>query len=176
MDVQETKNTQQILKSRAEKLAKPIERTEQISEFDEVLVFNLGEEKYAIETKYVTEVYPHKNYTILPCAPAFVFGLANVRRKILLIIDLKVLFSIPNEVGSQKKLVILRYDHKSFAILSDGFTSIRKIPKEGLQASLPTLTGIREDFLKGLLVDGTVILDGQRLLNSKHLIVDEKVD
>jgi len=168
-------NKLQILKKRADILAKPIERQELLENFIEVLVFNLGEEHFAIETKYITEVYPLKEYNILPDAPAFVYGLTNIRRKILLIIDLAVLFSIPNEINTLKKLLILGTDEPKFAIVTDGFRDIRRIPKDRLQPSLPTLTGIREDFLLGILIDGTVILDGQKLLTSKYLIVDETV-
>lgn len=167
---------QKILRERAEKLAKPVEKQEIAEHFIEVLVFQLGQESYGIETKYISEVYPLKAYTPLPSAPAFVYGLANVRRKIVLIVDLKVLFSIPEENNSQKKLVILGNDENGFALLSDTFSEIRKIPKDNLQASLPTLTGIREEFLKGLTTDNVVILDGQKLLTSQVLVVDETIN
>lgn len=171
------KNKKQILKNRAEKLAIPIEKLANTSDFMEVVVFSLADEKYAIETQYIEEVYPLKEYTVLPCVPPFIFGLTNVRRKIMLIINLKVLFSIPaSELDAEQKLVILGKHDASFALLTDGFTGIQNISKERMQSSLPTFTGIREDFLKGIMGDGTVVLDGQKLLKSKQLILNEIVD
>lgn len=167
-------NPLEILRSRKEKLAKPIGQQELNGDRLEVMVFNLGDESYAIETKYIVEVYPLKEYTPLPCTPPFVYGLTNVRRKILLIIDLKVLFSIPSKEGTDlKRLIILGTEEYGFGILTDGFKEIQKVAKEGLQTSLPTLTGIRGDFLKGLMNDGTVILDGEKLLKSKALVIED---
>lgn len=172
MNVEKNKN---ILKRRAEKLAKSIESDDSAADSIEVLIFELGEEKYGIETKYISEVYPLKNHTLLPCVPSFVYGLANVRRKIVLIVDLKVLFSIPDDKTAPKKLIILGNDESGFSIVTDGLSEIQRISKDKLQTSLPTLTGVREDFLKGLMTDGTVILDGQKLLTSQYLIVNESV-
>ena len=73
-------------------------------------------------------------------------------------------------------MVILGSDEKGFSIITDGFIEIQKIVKESLQTSLPTLTGIREDFLKGLTPNGIVILDGQKLLTSDHLVINEGVN
>lgn len=165
-----------ILRERAEKLAKPLEEQESLTHSLEILIFTLGEENYGIETKYIVEVNPLKDFTPLPSAPTYVYGLANVRRKILLIIDLKKLFSIPEESNISNKLVILGNVEKSFAILIDNFSGIRKISKDNLQSSLPTLTGIRQEFLKGLTNDGVVILDGQKLLSSQYLIINETIN
>lgn len=165
-----------VLVERAEILARTIgEKKEKIDSL-EIIPFKLDQETFALETQYVKEVYPLKEYTFLPCAPAFVYGLANVRRRIFPIIDLKVLFNIPNDVNAEKKLLILENEEIELAILIDHFNTIRTISKNELQLSLPTLTGIRQDFLKGLIVDGTVILDGQKLMTSLYLALDVNVD
>lgn len=166
----------EILRRRAEKLAKPIDKLEQMGETYEIMIFNLGEENYAIETKYIEEIYPLKEYTVLPGTPSFVLGLTNVRRKIILIIDLKVLFSIPPKTEELQKLIILSSEENYFGILSDGINGIQKVMKEGLQSSLPTLTGVRADFLKGILSNGTVLLDGEKLLTSKTLKIEDAVE
>lgn len=160
-----------ILKKRAEILSKPIDNQKIMIDLLEIIPFRLGAENFAIETKYVKEIYPLKNTTFLPCAPNFVYGLTNVRRRILPIIDLKIVFSIPDSEKQGRQLLIVESEEAEFAILIDGYSTVREIPKNDLQASLPTLTGIREDFLKGLIVDGTVILDGQKLLSSSYLVI-----
>ncbi len=167
--------TEEILKNRAKQLAKPKEH--EVAEADnfEVLVFRLAHERYAIETKYVREVYPLKDYTPIPCAPQFVFGMINVRRKILTVIDLKVLFSLPEGSHDDGKIIILQYIEKEFGILSNGFEGIMQIPINKLQTSLPTLTGIKQEFLKGVTPDGIVLLDGKKLLLCKQIVVDETV-
>lgn len=167
---------EEILKERAKNLAKPKELDVLKGEYLEVLVFKLAHERYGIETKYAKEVHPLKDYTSIPCTPAFIFGLINVRRKILTVIDLKILFGLPEELHEGSKIIILQDNEKEFGILSDGFEGILKIPVSKIQTSLPTLTGIRQDFFKGVTLEKVVILDGKKLLSSKQIICEEMVE
>src|SRR5438105_1526909 len=43
----------------------------------EVLEFRLGFETYGIESAFVQEVYPLKDFTPLPCTPSFVLGITS---------------------------------------------------------------------------------------------------
>jgi purine-binding chemotaxis protein CheW len=62
-----------------------------------------------------------------------------------------------------------------FGILADAITGVRLLPVSDIQPSLPTLTGIREDYLKGVTPGRTVILDAQRLLADEGIVVQEHV-
>lgn len=169
-------NKETILKERAEILSRTVKEQNNIINPIEIIPFKLNYESFALETKYIKEIYPLKDYTSLPCAPAFMHGLTNVRRRIMPIIDLKVLFSLPDKVDLKKNLLIIENEDVEFAILINSFSSIRTLSNDELQITLPTLTGIRQDFLKGLIVDGTVILDGQKLLTSTYLVIDASID
>jgi purine-binding chemotaxis protein CheW len=45
-----------------------------------------------------------------------------------------------------------------------------------LQPSLPTLTGIRGEYLKGVTQEGLVILDVEKVLSDKNIVVHEQVE
>lgn len=175
-DKNSTEYKRKIFKERAQILSRLVKEPEQHNDSICIIPFKLNQEVFALETKYIKEIFPLKNYTFLPCAPAFVYGLTNVRRRILPIIDLKVFFSLPNDVNIDKKLLIIENEEVELAILIDSFSSLRTVPKDELQTSLPTLTGVRQDFLKGLIVDGTVILDGQKLLTSSYLVIETVIE
>jgi len=53
---------------------------------------------------------------------------------------------------------------------------VRSIPVESLQPSLPTLTGIRSDYLKGVTDECLVVLDLARLLADPKIIVHDEVE
>ena len=80
-----------ILKTRAEVLAREPDKIEQ-GEQIEVVGFTLSYEQYGVESLYVREVYPLKEYTPVPCTPAFVLGIINLRGEILSILDLRKFF------------------------------------------------------------------------------------
>jgi purine-binding chemotaxis protein CheW len=62
-----------------------------------------------------------------------------------------------------------------FGILADSIIGVRTIPLTELQPSLPTLNGVREEYLKGVSKDRTVVLDGKKLLSDRKLIVHEEI-
>lgn len=173
----EDQKKQEILRLRAEKLAKPLKTESTPGNIIEVIVFELGGEHYALEAKYIREVYPLKDYTSLPGAPSFVYGLINVRRKILPLINMKKFFGLPeSQESSRSKVIILEEGDLEFGILADSIAGVRKIAPDEIQISLPSLTGVRLEFLKGVTQDRLVILDGSKLLSDEKIIVHETVE
>lgn len=169
--------TQRILKARAQALAREPVQAEAANERLEVVEFLLAYEHYAVESRYVREVYPLENLTPLPCTPAFVLGMINLRGEILSVIDIKKFFDLPEKgLTDLNKVIVLRSENMLFGILADAITGVRRVPIADLQSSLPTLTGIREVYLRGITPDRTVILDAEKLLSDANIIVQEQVD
>ena len=168
--------TQRILKARAQALAREPEPAEAAGERIEVVEFLLAHERYALESQYVREVYPLENLTPLPCTPAFVLGIVNLRGEILSVIDLKKFFELPEKgLTDLNKVIVLQSGNMLFGILADVIAGVRRIPVTDIQPSLPTLTGVREEYLKGVTPGRTVILDAEKLLTDESIIVQEQV-
>lgn len=166
---------QDILTRRARQLAEPPEQETEI-QLIEVVSFLLAYETYAIETAYVREVYPLKDLTPLPCTPPFVAGIVNVRGQVMSVIDMKQLFQLP-VVGltDHNKVVIISDGTMEFGILTDAILGVRHIPLPDIQHDLPTLSGMREAYLKGVTGERIVVLDGAKLLHSERIVVHEEV-
>lgn len=164
-----------ILLARARMLAQQPEQ-EADTETIEVVTFLLAYETYAIETAFVREVYPLKELTPLPCTPPFIAGIVNVRGQVMSVIDIKKLFELPaNGLTDLNKVVIISDGVMEFGILADAILDVRNIPLHELQHGLPTLTGVREDYLKGVTAERLVVLDAAKLLHSDNIIVHEEV-
>jgi purine-binding chemotaxis protein CheW len=164
-----------ILKQRAQALAKE-QIKEDREERMEIVEFLLARERYGIETSYVREVYPLNDLMPVPCTPPFVLGVINVRGQIISVIDIKKFFDLPDKgLGDLNKVIILKSEAMEFGILADEIVGIGKLLEEDLQSSLPTLTGIREEYLKGIAKDRTVVLAAERLLADRKLVVNEQV-
>ena len=170
-------NARQILRARAQALARPPERAAVAAASLELLEFRLANECYALETRYVREVYPLKNLTPLPCTPPFVLGIVNVRGRILPVLDLKKFFELPEEGLTDLHRIILVQGHDlELGLLADVIAGVRTIPVDSLQPSLPTLTGIRAEYLKGVTAARLVVLDLDRILADPKIIVHEEVE
>lgn len=166
-----------ILKNRAKSLARQPEKEEDPGKQLQVVEFLLAHERYAIETAYIREAYPLKELTPLPGTPPFVLGIINVRGQILSLIDLKKFFELPEKgITDLNKVMIIHADEMEFGILADAIIGVRPVPFNELQPSLPTLTGIRADYLKGVTKERIVVLDAKRILSDKKIVVHEDVE
>ena len=164
-----------ILRKRAKLLARqPLQ--EKTGGGLDVLEFLLTYETYAIEMRWVAETYPLKDLTPLPCTPPFVAGIINVRGRILSVIDIRKFFDLPEKgLTDLNRVIIVNNGEMEFGILADEILGTRTIPLSEVQPPPLTLTGIREEYLKGVTRERTAILDGARLLADKNLIVHEEV-
>ena len=171
-DAEEAKR---ILKARAKALARETGKAEAADAL-ELVEFLLAHERYAVESRYVREVYPLENLTPLPCTPAFVLGIVNMRGEILSVIDIKKFFDLPEKgLTDLNKVIVLQSGNMLFGILADAILDVRRIPVAEIQPSLPTLTGIREKYLRGVTPERTVVLDAEKLLTDETIIVQEQV-
>ncbi len=167
-----SEETKKILKNRAKVLAREADKDLLDQDYLEVVEFLLAYETYGIESAYVREIYPLTEITPLPGTPPFVRGIVNVRGQILSIIDLKKFFELPEKgLTDLNKIIIVRDDNMEFGILADAVLGIRKLPVGEIEASLPTLTGIREQYLKGVTRERMVVLDAVKILSDKKIII-----
>jgi purine-binding chemotaxis protein CheW len=143
----------------------------------EIVEFVLGPERYGIESRRIREIHPLNEFTPLPCTPAFVLGLVNIRGQILSIIDIKKLLDLPEKgLTDLNKIIIVHAHSIELGILADAILGTRSIAPEELHPALPTLTGIRADYLQGITKDSLVVLDVGKILADERILVDEVVN
>ncbi|MGA8754519.1 chemotaxis protein CheW [Candidatus Deferrimicrobium sp.] len=166
-----------ILKERAVKIGRAPDRAVAAGDRLEVVEFLLMPERFAVESRYVQEICPLKEISLLPCVPLFVAGIMNVRGRIVPVVDIRRFFEFPLKgLTDLNRVIVLASGDTEFGILADAIHGIRHIFAERLQSSLPTLTGIREEYLKGVTGDGLVVLDGAKLLSDSRIFVNDEVD
>jgi len=165
-----------VLKARARALAQNSNEQSALAETVEVLEFQLGSESYGIETRFVRELYRAKKFAFLPGVPSFVLGITSVRGEILSVIDLKKFFALPGvETIEHNRVIIVQNEVMEFCIPVDNITGVRLIPLEDIKPPPPTLTPITREYLRGVTSDRTVLLDGEKILTDRKLMVDEVV-
>lgn len=166
-----------ILKSRAQALTQEPAKQTPAEDHMEVVEFLLAHEKYGIESSCVREVYSLRELAPVPCTPPFVLGMINLRGQILSVIDLKKFFDLPEKgLTDLNKVLVVRTDRMELGILADVILGVRTIPLQDLQPSLPTLTGIRAEYLRGVSKDRLVILDVRKILSDPNIVVQEQVE
>ncbi len=186
-----------ILKERAKEMARrPLQIKEEVPEL-EIVEFRMAHEIYGFESRFIREVYPLKDVCPIPCTPAYVLGLMNVRGRLISLLDLKKFFGLSiQELDNHNQAIILHneplqhdslQDHSlkrintggdviEIGILADALLGVYPVALESLQPALPTLTGLRQEFLLGITTERVIVLDAEKLLSSRDIVVYEEVE
>ena len=170
-----SEEARRILEARARTAAKPPVQPDDTERL-EVLTFSLASETYGVETCHVREVCQLRDLTAVPCTPSFVAGVMNLRSRILAIIDLRKFFELPIKgLTELNQVIVLTGGDNELGLLADSIDGVRSVSASELQEGLPTLTGIRERYLRGVTGQMLAVLDGARLLGDAGLKVNEQV-
>jgi purine-binding chemotaxis protein CheW len=165
-----------VLEVRARAAANPPAKVDDAEKL-EALVFTIAGETYAVETCFVWEVCQLKNLTTLPCTAPFIAGVMNRRGQILAIVDLRKFFGLPARgLTELNRVIVLKGSDSELGLLADSIDGVRSVKVLDLQEGLPTLTGIRERFLKGVTGQMLAVLNGGRLLVDASLKINEQVN
>lgn len=164
------------LKERASVMAKETEEKKSTSELTEVIAFSLVTEIYGIESAFVREVYPLRDFTPLPGVPSYILGIINVRGQILPVVDLKKFFNLPEiGLGELNKVLILNNGLMEFGILADVVHGTQSIDNDDIKSIPPTVTGIGEEYIKGVTTERLIVLDGEKLLSDRNIVVNDEI-
>lgn len=169
-----SKSADAILRDRAQALAQVVEPLRAKS-IVEMLEFRLAEERYALEIGGVHEVYPLRDLTPLPATPPFLRGIVNVRGRIVPVLDLRRFFDLPERgFDDLHRIILVRRPEMELGILADLVVGVREVDVGRLQVALPTLVGIREQYLRGVTEDRCVVLDVDRILDDPRILVNDE--
>ncbi len=166
-----------LMAERARSLAMPLTQQQSERETIHLVEFRLAEETYALEGRFISEVYPLHTFTSIPGTPPFVLGIINIRGHIYSIIDLKVFFELPSKgLNDLTRVIILHNEDMAFGILAEEVLGARDLFTHQIQPPLPTLTGIRNEYLRGIAEDRLIVLDAEKLLTSANIVVNQGED
>lgn len=128
----------------------------------QVVVFTLGKERFALETRLVHGIEKMMSITKVPTAPYYIRGLANLRGNIISIIDLKSYLNM-EYVKEEENVIIVEVDEERVGIMVDDVHEVVEITTDMIE-KVSDNTG----YVKGVInfEDYIVtLLEGELLLN-----------
>lgn len=174
-DMPNSDQTREILNARARRLACVPAAAGAHAAAVEIVEFTLAQERYAVEARHVAEVSPLYELAPLPGTPVYVRGIVHLRGQMLAVIDLKRFFELPAKgLTNLDRIIVLRGPDMEFGVLADCVIGTRSLVLAELQPALPTLTGIRAEYLLGLGPEQLIVLDADRLLADPGIVVNDQ--
>lgn len=162
-----------VLRQRAQFLARDDQvDTASAQEAVEVVEFMLAYERYALEAACVREVHPLKEITPLPGTPSWVAGIVNVRGRIVSVVNLKVLFELPDRgLTDLNKVLVLDDGQMEFGLLVDAMLGVWPLPLRDIQPPLATTAAARFGYVRGVTARRVAVLDARKLLCDPSMVV-----
>jgi purine-binding chemotaxis protein CheW len=164
---------QRILAERARKLAVPEPGTIE-TEMVELLRFRLAYKEYALEMQYVQEVILTGEITPVPGVPAYISGICAARGRIISLVDLRALFTLP-ETGltDLNRVIVISNGRITFGILADDISGIGTIPTDRIIPCTPGQVSVKRRYFKGTVEDTFLVLDAAAILSDPLMIIED---
>ncbi|MBI4501608.1 MAG: purine-binding chemotaxis protein CheW [Gemmatimonadetes bacterium] len=153
----------EVLEERARRLARPATPPPAGGTL-EVITFALANEVYAIESRYVVEVFRLTELSPLPGAVPPVFGVTAWRGELLVILDLRRVLGISaatlNDLG---RVIVLGEERPAFGILADAVREVATLPASEVHPA-PEGVAANREYLWGVTRSATLVLNATKLL------------
>lgn len=153
----------EVLEERARRLARPVvERA--AGGGMEVVTFSLAREVYAIESRYVIEVFRPTDVSPLPGAQASVFGVTGWRGELLTIRDLRQVLGRSGTVLDDLRQVLVLGDVRpAFGVLANAVHEVANLGPGAVRAP-PEGVAVDRRYVKGVTADAVLVLEAEALL------------
>jgi purine-binding chemotaxis protein CheW len=162
-----------VLDERARALARVPVRPPNAAESIEAVTFRLGDERDALETRFVRRVERVESPTPVPGAPDVLVGLVNLHGEILAVFDLRVLLGIARaEATDRTRVIVVGNDGDEFGILADAAHDVVTLRTSEVLAFPGALEGLARLGLSGITHDALVVIDGAALLRDDRLVIN----
>ena len=145
------------------------------------LTFVLGAEEYGIEILKVREIIGLMDITSVPQTPDYMKGVINLRGKVIPVIDLRLKFSMTEQVHTQETCtIVVEVNDSLIGIIVDTVSEVVDVGDGEVEETPQLGRGIDTDFITGLgKVKGKIIilLDIEKVLSTEELeMVEEMAD
>ncbi len=165
-----------ILQERALALARRVEASAVDDDFLTVVSFVIGDENYALETRYVREIAKMVEIVPLPETPNFVVGAAKFRGEICVIFDLRALLCASQvALSPTSQVIVFGVERVEFGIVANNVNGISNVPRNAIRLSAKHRSDDGENLLAGMMEDATLIVDGEVLLVDPRLFLGRQI-
>lgn len=116
-----------------------------------LLTFVLGREEFGIPVTQVREVIRVADITRVPHAPAHVRGVANLRGRILAVVELRSRLGLPPaDLTPRSRVVVVEVRGCVLGLLVDAVRQVTKVPEASVVPAPEEVISADVDYLRGV--------------------------
>ena len=134
----------------------------------QVVVFELGDEKYCTDINTVREIIRMPTVTQMPGTPEHVRGVINLRGRVIPVVDLRTRFRLPaTELTADTRVLVVDIAGESIGVVVDAVTEVRRISSGSVESPGATATTEESFYIEGIAKQDEhllILLDLERAL------------
>jgi purine-binding chemotaxis protein CheW len=117
----------------------------------QIVVFELGAERYGVDIATVYEIIRHQPITAVPRAPAFVEGIINLRGRIVPVVDLRARLGLAtSDVTKATRIVVAETAGTRVGLIVDGVSEVLIVPGDAIDPTPAVAVGDEAAYLRGI--------------------------
>ena len=116
-----------------------------------VCLATIGNELFAIDLRYVREVFTVEDTTPVPRMPAVIVGVANLRGTIMPLVDVRSALGLGNAATGERFAVVIKHGTQQVGLLVDAVPEIRTVSRDEVLASPSQPDRAARPFISGIL-------------------------
>ncbi len=166
-----------LMDERARALAEVPDQAAHSGQVVEVLILLLAGERFAVETRFIREVFHAAAITPVPGGPDFLLGVTNLRGEVLAVMDFHRLLQLGQaRLGAPTRLVVFGEQRAEFGVPGDEIAEVTTLREADILPPESSLTGTLRDFTRGVTKHGLIVLDGELIMHDSRLFVDDSTN
>ena len=136
---------------------------------DLYMIFVINNQKYALSSKYITEIIEILPITKVPFLPEYMKGIINLRSTIIPVMDARMRFGMePIEYSERTCIIIIENEANKIGLIVDAVNEVLTILPKQIMESTKEKNDLKESFVNGISQinnDIQLILDCDSLVN-----------
>lgn len=143
---------------------------------EQLVVFRLGKEEYAVAIDKVKEIIRYNEATKLPNTPPHMDGIINLRGKVISVIDLAKRFGVPGKVTGSNLAIIVEAAGQEVGIIVDEVTEVLRVDDSAIESAQTVAHAA--DFLQSIGKVGErllIILDLDKVFDEEEIRLLQQV-
>ena len=117
---------------------------------EQLVIFQLNDQQYALPIKETQEIIRMSNITKVPNTEHYVEGIINLRGSIVPVINLNKRLNLPvTEYGENTRIIVVESDGQKVGMIVDIVLEVGQFNESEIEP--PSVAGDSVDFLKGVV-------------------------
>lgn len=125
----------------------------------QVVVFDLSSEIYALDILHVHEIIRIQPVTPVPGAPDYIEGLINLRGRVVPVVDLRKRFGLPLRVtGDRARIIVVQVSDDIVGVVVDAVSEVITVSPEVVEPAAKVVSGLDAEYIRTIAkIDGHLV-------------------